>query len=135
VSSTLRSSGHLVIPYPDVEITFFRNVGKYSSKGTASDLLSLKSLSSTSVFPCQFHSIGFPLRGKMKEKLISFLFIFITGLHNKPQDCGASVASAAGPFTKIKKIPSCTVIGHRIMPMKKMQCRLELSRHLKDQIT
>jgi hypothetical protein len=25
------------------------------------------------------------------------LIIFITGLHNKPQDCGASVASAAGP--------------------------------------
>jgi hypothetical protein len=30
------------------------------------------------------------------------LIIFITGLHNKPQGCGASVASAAGPFT-IKK--------------------------------
>jgi hypothetical protein len=30
------------------------------------------------------------------EKLI----IFITGLHNKPQGCGASVASAAGPFIK-----------------------------------
>jgi hypothetical protein len=28
--------------------------------------------------------------------------IFMTGLHNKPQDCGASVASAAGPFTKKK---------------------------------
>jgi hypothetical protein len=29
------------------------------------------------------------------KKLITFLFIFITGLHNKPQGCGASVASAA----------------------------------------
>jgi hypothetical protein len=28
-------------------------------------------------------SISFPL-GKMKKKLIIFLFIFITGLHNKP---------------------------------------------------
>jgi hypothetical protein len=28
------------------------------------------------------------------------LIIFITGLHNKPQGCGASVASAAGPFNK-----------------------------------
>jgi hypothetical protein len=28
--------------------------------------------------------------------------IFITGLHNKPQGCGASVASAAGPFTTKK---------------------------------
>jgi hypothetical protein len=37
----------------------------------------------TSVFPCQFHSTGAPLLGKMK-KLIIFLFIFITGLHNKP---------------------------------------------------
>jgi hypothetical protein len=26
--------------------------------------------------------------------------IFITGLHNKPQGCGASVASAAGPLKK-----------------------------------
>jgi hypothetical protein len=34
-------------------------------------------------FPCQFHSSGVPLLGKMK-KLITFLFIFITGLHNKP---------------------------------------------------
>jgi hypothetical protein len=33
-------------------------------------------------------------------KLIIFLFIFITGLHNNPQGCGASVASAAGPFSK-----------------------------------
>jgi hypothetical protein len=53
---------------------------------------------STSVFPCQFHSTGAPLQGKTKKKLI----IFITGMHNKPQGCGASVASAAGPFpTKI----------------------------------
>jgi hypothetical protein len=35
---------------------------------------------------------------RKKKKLI----IFITGLHNKTQDCGASVGSAAGPFT-IKK--------------------------------
>jgi hypothetical protein len=36
-----------------------------------------------SVFPCQIHSTGAQLLGKMK-KLIIFLFIFITGLHNKP---------------------------------------------------
>jgi hypothetical protein len=33
-----------------------------------------------------------------KHKKI-IIFIFITGLHSKPQGCGASVASAAGPFT------------------------------------
>jgi hypothetical protein len=33
------------------------------------------------------------------EKRVKKLTIFITGLHNKPQGCGASVASAAGPFT------------------------------------
>jgi hypothetical protein len=49
------------------------------------------------VLPCQFHSTRAPLYGKT-EKLI----IFITGLHNEPQGCGASVASAAGPFI-IKK--------------------------------
>ena len=53
---------------------------------------------STSVLPCQFHSTGAPLQGKMEKKLI----IFITGLHNKPQGCGASVVSAAGPFTTKK---------------------------------
>ena len=34
---------------------------------------------STSVFPCQFHSTGAPLLGKMNK-----LVIFITELHNKP---------------------------------------------------
>jgi hypothetical protein len=48
----------------------------------------------TSVFPCQFHSTDAPLLGKIKN-----LIIFITGLHNKPQGCGAYVASTAGPFT------------------------------------
>jgi hypothetical protein len=38
------------------------------------------------------------------EKRGKKLIIFITGLHNKPEGCGASVASAAGPSTK-KKIP------------------------------
>jgi hypothetical protein len=33
---------------------------------------------------------------KRKRKLI----IFITGLYNRPQGCGASVASAAGPLKK-----------------------------------
>jgi hypothetical protein len=33
---------------------------------------------STSVSPCQFHSTGAPLLGKMKK------LIFITELHNKP---------------------------------------------------
>jgi hypothetical protein len=40
---------------------------------------------STSVFPCQFHSIGAPLLVQIKET---------------DHGCGASVASAAGHFTK-----------------------------------
>ena len=36
------------------------------------------------------------------NKIRKILIIFITGLHNKPQGCGASVASAAGPFSKRK---------------------------------
>jgi hypothetical protein len=32
---------------------------------------------------------------KGKKKII-----IITGSHNKPQGCGASIASAAGPFTR-----------------------------------
>jgi hypothetical protein len=43
------------------------------------------------------------------KKLIVFLFIFIIGLHNKTQGCGASVASAAGPFTTKKTLKNCNV--------------------------
>jgi hypothetical protein len=54
---------------------------------------------SSSVFPCQFHSTGAPLLGKRQKIIIIIIVIFITGLRKKPQGCGASVASAAGPFT------------------------------------
>jgi hypothetical protein len=56
---------------------------------------------SSSVFLYQFHSTGAPLLGKGQKIII---IIFIIGLHNKSQGCGASVASAAGPFTT-KKYP------------------------------
>jgi hypothetical protein len=56
-------------------------------------------LPSTSILSCQFHSTGAPLHAIILKNLI----IFITGLHNKRQGCGAFVASAAGPFTKKKK--------------------------------
>jgi hypothetical protein len=48
----------------------------------------------TSVFLCQFYSTGAPLQGKTIK-----IIIFIPWLHKKTQGCGASVASAAGPFT------------------------------------
>jgi hypothetical protein len=51
--------------------------------------------SSVSFIPPVLHYLE-----KLKKLIIIFLFIFITGLHNKPQGCGASIASAAGPFTK-----------------------------------
>jgi hypothetical protein len=62
------------------------------------------------VFPCQFHSTGAPLLGKGQKIII--IFIFITGLHNKPQGCGASVASAAGPFNTKKNAFVCI---HRVI--------------------
>jgi hypothetical protein len=49
-------------------------------------------------FPLSISFHRAPLQGKTKK-----LIIFITGLHNKPQGCGASVASAAGPFTPLPK--------------------------------
>jgi hypothetical protein len=52
------------------------------------------------IFSCQFHFTGAPLHGKTKKLIIS-----ITWLHNKPQGCGASVGSVAGPITT-KKNPS-----------------------------
>ena len=51
------------------------------------------------VFPRQFHSTGVSLHGKTKA-----LIIIIRGLHNKPQSCGASVASAAGPLKKMRQV-------------------------------
>jgi hypothetical protein len=42
-------------------------------------------------FPGLFHSTGTQLLGKVKKILI----IFIAGLHNKPQGCGACLVSAA----------------------------------------
>jgi hypothetical protein len=55
--------------------------------------------SELSVFPCQFHSIDAPLLVKLGKKLLILIFTFITGLHKKPYGYGASVTSAAGPFT------------------------------------
>jgi hypothetical protein len=60
----------------------------------------------------QFHSIGAPLLGKGQKIIIIIIVIFITGLHKKPQCCGASVASAAGPFTTKRKpyiTPHCMI--------------------------
>jgi hypothetical protein len=82
---------------------------------------------SSSVFPCQFHSTGAPLVGK-GQKIIIFFFIFIIGLHNKPHDCSASAASAAGPFVTKKKSPEIkrperkAVTGHSAKVKQKGSC-------------
>jgi hypothetical protein len=55
---------------------------------------------SSSVFLCQFHSTGAPLLGKGQKIIIIIIF---TGLHGKPEACGESVASGAGPFSSKKK--------------------------------
>jgi hypothetical protein len=61
------------------------------------------------LFPEYF---GFPLSISFRRCSITrqnekkLIIIFITELHNKLQGCGASVASAAGPFT-IKKGVMC----------------------------
>jgi hypothetical protein len=65
---------------------------------------------STWVFPCQFHYTGVPLLGK-GQKIIIIIVIFLTGLHKKPEGCGASVASAAGPFTTIPVLKQIRTVG------------------------
>jgi hypothetical protein len=53
-----------------------------------------------------FHlSISFHLCSITRKRIkkIIIIIIFITGLHKKPQGCGASVASAAGLFTTKKR--------------------------------
>jgi hypothetical protein len=47
-------------------------------------------------FPVSFIPPVLHYLKKRKKELI----IFITGLHNKPLDCGETVASAAGPSKK-----------------------------------
>jgi hypothetical protein len=66
----------------------------------------------TSVFPCQFHSTGAALNWKSRKKTSSSS---LQDLRNQPQGCGASVASAAGPFDN-KKITQkyCTVMVQKI---------------------
>jgi hypothetical protein len=57
------------------------------------------------VFPPE--SFGFPLPISFHRCSITWKnekTQIITGLHNKPQGCGASVASAAGPFTTHKML-------------------------------
>jgi hypothetical protein len=56
---------------------------------------------STSVFPCKFHSTDAPLKGKSRKTSSSSSQVCTIRI----QGCGASVASAAGPFNK-KKISS-----------------------------
>jgi hypothetical protein len=60
------------------------------------------------VFPrvLRFSPVNFippALHYQEKDKKIITIVIFIIGSHNKPQGCGASVASAAGPFTTKRK--------------------------------
>jgi hypothetical protein len=60
--------------------------------------------------PVNFIPLVLHYTGKRKAELI----IFITGLHIKPQGCGASVASAAGLFTQKKK---CTLTNITETPL------------------
>jgi hypothetical protein len=60
-------------------------------------------------FPVSFIPPALHYKEKLKKMLI-----FITGLHNKPQGCGASVASAAGPFTTKKCVVMVEKPIHRI---------------------
>jgi hypothetical protein len=53
---------------------------------------------SASIQYCQCHSTGVSLLGQTKILVI----IFTTRLHEKPQGCRASLASAAGPFSTKK---------------------------------
>jgi hypothetical protein len=69
------------------------------------------------VFPrvLRFSPVNFiPLLHGKNKKLITF----ITGLHNKPQGCGASVASAAGPFTTKKKLSGEKAVSDNVVDSK-----------------
>jgi hypothetical protein len=71
---------------------------------------------------------GFPLsvsfhRCSITRKRIknnNIIIIFITGLRKKPQGCGASVASAAGPFTTKKTV---SFRNFAYAPKNEIQCQ------------
>jgi hypothetical protein len=65
----------------------------------------------TSVFSVNFIPSVLHYTEKTKKQII-----FITGLHSKPQGCGASVASAACPFTTKKKIIFSQASGQFLEP-------------------
>ena len=52
-----------------------------------------------------------PVLHYMEKRKKETIIIFITGLHNKSQGCGASVATAAKPFTTKRTINKCFVCG------------------------
>jgi hypothetical protein len=60
---------------------------------------------------------------KWKKKLI----IFITGLHNKSQGCGASVVSAAGPLKKTCPWQKFTYFTFLVLPLSSLTYHLPLS--------
>jgi hypothetical protein len=57
-------------------------------------------------FPLSVHSTCDPLLGKGQKIII---FVSITVLHKKVSGCGASVTSAAGPFSTKKYICVCNL--------------------------
>jgi hypothetical protein len=63
---------------------------------------------STSVFPCQFHSTGAPLKWISRRNLI----IFITGLHNKPSRlrCVCSICCGALQFKKTDEVRNLQLV-------------------------
>jgi hypothetical protein len=60
------------------------------------------------------------------------LIIFITGLHNKSQGCGASVASSVGPFTIIKtpllqhQMSQCTYSVEPVLTLWLLHCSISV---------
>jgi hypothetical protein len=69
---------------------------------------------------------GFPLsvsfhRCSITRKNEKTVIIFITGLHNKPQGCDASEASAAGPFTKKNTYTQIMVSSCSLLVWKQMK--------------
>jgi hypothetical protein len=66
---------------------------------------------STSVFPCQFHSTGAPLKWKSRKNLIIFI-IFLIGLHNKSSrlQCVRSICCGALHHKKIATASNKDVI-------------------------